>query len=295
MELRDYQKDCIDTIETQPPGAYLVQMATGLGKTVTFANLPRHGERMLILSHREELVEQPRKYFPFPCTYGVERGTQRSSGEEVVSASVQSLVRRLDRFSPDEFGIIICDEAHHAAAGTYRKIFDYFHPEKLIGFTATPNRGDKVRLDDVFQKIIFQRDLRWGIQNGSGVVPVAGRGYAMSERWEFPWEQEAQRGADMPDGLKLADQMAYAALRSIYHDFHEKRMDRGQASREKQLLRRSWEKAKEAEAFSDKLTAHHVRLIRATERVVCACRKDPTPENALRLCDAIDGLDGMAN
>lgn len=166
MELREYQKQCIDTIQSQPPGAYLVQMATGLGKTVTFANLPRQGERMLILSHREELVEQPRKYFPFPCTYGVERASQRSNGEEVVSASVQTMARRLERFSPDEFGLIICDEAHHAAAGTYRKIFSHFRPKKLIGFTATPNRGDRVRLDDVFSKIIFQRDLKWGIQNG---------------------------------------------------------------------------------------------------------------------------------
>ena len=166
MNLRPYQQDCISTIEAQPPGSYLVQMATGLGKTVTFANLPRHGERMLILSHREELVEQPRKYFPFPCTYGVERASQHSCGEEVVSASVQSIVRRLDRFDPEDFRLIVCDEAHHAAAGTYRKIFDHFRPEKLIGFTATPNRGDRVRLDDVFQKIIFQRDLRWGIQNG---------------------------------------------------------------------------------------------------------------------------------
>lgn len=166
MELRPYQKDCIDAIEAQPPGAYLVQMATGLGKTVTFAGLPRHGGRMLILSHREELVEQPRKYFPFPCTYGVERASQHSGGEEVVSASVQSMARRLDRFGPEDFRTIICDEAHHAAAGTYRKIFEYFRPEKLIGFTATPNRGDRLRLDDVFQKIIFQRDLRWGIENG---------------------------------------------------------------------------------------------------------------------------------
>lgn len=164
MELRGYQKECIDAIETQPPGAYLCQMATGMGKTVTFANIPRHGDRMLILSHREELVEQPRKYFD--CSYGVERAGTHENGEEVVSASVQSLVRRLDRFKPDDFGIIICDEAHHAAARTYRKIFKYFRPKKLIGFTATPNRGDKVRLSDVFQKIIFQRDLRWGIQNG---------------------------------------------------------------------------------------------------------------------------------
>lgn len=164
MELRPYQRECIDTIESQPPGAYLVQMATGMGKTVTFANIPRHGDRMLILSHREELVEQPRKYFD--CSYGVERAQRRSHGEEVVSASVQSLVRRLDRFRPDDFGLIICDEAHHAAARTYRAVFDYFTPDKLIGFTATPNRGDKVRLDDVFQDIIFQRDLRWGIKHG---------------------------------------------------------------------------------------------------------------------------------
>ena len=164
MELRPYQIECIRTVEEKSPGAYLCQMATGLGKTVTFANLPRHGERMLILSHREELVEQPRKYFD--CSYGIERASNRSHGEEVVSASVQSLVRRLDAFRPDDFRMIICDEAHHAAARTYREIFDYFTPEKLIGFTATPNRGDKVRLDTVFQDIIFQRDLRWGVKNG---------------------------------------------------------------------------------------------------------------------------------
>ena len=164
MELRPYQAECIETIEAQPPGAFLAQMATGLGKTVTFANIPRHGERMLILSHREELVEQPRKYFN--CSYGIERAQQHSHGEEVVSASIQTLVRRLDNFNPEDFRLIICDEAHHAAASTYRKIFDYFRPEKLIGFTATPNRGDKVRLDTVFSKIIFQRDLRWGVKNG---------------------------------------------------------------------------------------------------------------------------------
>lgn len=164
MQLRPYQQECVDIIDSLLPGAYLVQMATGLGKTVTFANLPRHGERMLILSHREELVEQPRKYFD--CSYGVERAGSHSNGEEVVSASVQSLVRRLGRFGPYDFGLIICDEAHHAAANTYRKIFEHFQPLKLIGFTATPNRGDKVRLSDVFQKIIFQRDLRWGIEQG---------------------------------------------------------------------------------------------------------------------------------
>lgn len=163
MELRDYQKECVDLIDRQNSGSVLVCMATGLGKTVVFSRIHRKG-RVLIISHREELVRQPIKYYDCPC--GIEQGKETSDGEEVVSASVQSLIRRLDKFSPDDFDMIITDEAHHAAAPSYKKIYSYFHPRLKIGFTATPNRGDKVRLDDVFDKILFQRDLRWGIKNG---------------------------------------------------------------------------------------------------------------------------------
>lgn len=131
--------------------------------TITAANIPRHG-RMLWLSHREELVEQPRKYFN--CSFGVERAASHSHGEDVVSASVQSLVRRLSRFNPDDFDLLVVDEAHHSASPTYRKILSYFTPRKTIGITATPIRGDHIRLDDIFSKIIFSRDLRWGIENG---------------------------------------------------------------------------------------------------------------------------------
>ena len=139
-------------------------MATGLGKTKTFTHLPRHG-RVLILSHREELVRQPLR--EYDCATGVEMAREHASPDaEVVSASVMSMAKRLDRYEPYDFDTIICDECHHAAARTYRDIFDYFVPRKLLGFTATPNRGDKTRLDDVFQEIIFQRDLRWGIENG---------------------------------------------------------------------------------------------------------------------------------
>lgn len=163
MQLRDYQQECIDIIAHKQSGKFLVQMATGLGKTVTFANIPRKG-RTLLLSHREELVNQPKKYFN--CSFGIEQGKNYSNGEEVVSASVQSLTRRLGRFSPTDFDMIICDEAHHAAAGTYKKIFNYFNPRLLIGFTATPNRADGARLNDSFSEIIFQRDLKWGIKSG---------------------------------------------------------------------------------------------------------------------------------
>lgn len=162
MELRDYQKECLDIIDGLEPGAYLIVCATGLGKTVIFTNIRRKG-RMLILSHREELVRQPLKYFD--CTTGVEMAADTSHGEEVVSASVQSLVRRLDRFDPEDFDIIIVDEAHHSAAETYRKILQYFHPRIVLGFTATPNRSDGARLNDIYSKIIFKRDLKWGIKH----------------------------------------------------------------------------------------------------------------------------------
>lgn len=163
MELRPYQKECIDTIMKQPPGSYLVQLPTGAGKTVIFTSIPRRG-RVLVLAHREELVRQPAKYYD--CPVGFEIAENKSNGEEVVIASVQSLVRRLHRFLPSDFDMIITDECQHSPARTYRKIYDYFSPRLHIGFSASPNRGDRVRLDDIFSKIIFQRDLRWGIENG---------------------------------------------------------------------------------------------------------------------------------
>lgn len=165
MQLRDYQQECIDILEQKPPGRYLVQMATGLGKTCTFTSLPRRGD-VLLLSHREELVRQPLRYYT-GCQTGVElAGESSKPSDTVVSASVQSIVHRLDRFAPDRFDTIIVDEAHHAAAPTYRKVLDHFKPNKVIGFTATPNRSDRARLNAVFDEIVFQRDLRWGIQNG---------------------------------------------------------------------------------------------------------------------------------
>jgi superfamily II DNA or RNA helicase len=160
MELRSYQKECIDAIPES--GRYLIQMATGLGKTVTFSQIPRKG-RMLIVSHREELVNQPEKYFS--CSYGIEQASQSSDGEEVVSASIQSLHRRLPKFDPASFDIVVIDEAHHAAGQTYLKVVDHFKPRLLLGFTATPNRSDDVGLDSIFDKIIFERDLEWGIKN----------------------------------------------------------------------------------------------------------------------------------
>lgn len=165
MELRDYQKECIEEIERRGDGRWLVHMATGLGKTATFTHLPRHG-RTLILSHRDELVRQPARYYD--CAVGIEKAGERSHGEEVVSASVQTLSRggRLEAFGPGEFDTVITDECHHAAAKSYRKVIEHLEPRVHLGFTATPNRGDRVSLEDVYDDVVFSRDLLWGITEG---------------------------------------------------------------------------------------------------------------------------------
>lgn len=158
--LRPYQKECVETLNKIDSGSHLIAMATGLGKTVCMSFIEPKG-RMLILSHREELVNQPVKYFNVPV--GFEQAERRSDGEPVVCASVQSLVRRLESFDPNDFDTIITDEAHHAVAPSYRKIYEYFKPRIHFGFTATPNRGDKVGLGAVYSDIVFERDIRWGI------------------------------------------------------------------------------------------------------------------------------------
>lgn len=166
--LRDYQEECIKAIDEAGAGHYLVAMATGLGKTAIFTHLENPG-RTLIISHRDELVRQPEKYYKGRKTFGVEKADEHAGDEDVISASVQSLQqdKRLQSFAKDAFDTIIVDEAHHAAADSYRKIINHFSgARRVIGFTATPKRGDNVGLDSVFDKIIFTRDIRWGIENG---------------------------------------------------------------------------------------------------------------------------------
>lgn len=165
---RPYQAECIALMNAQTGGRHLIVLATGLGKTVVGAFI-RKGQKVLWLSHRDELVEQPRKYFEFEgWTYGIEKAQTMSHGEDIVSASVQTLCRddRLHRFNPDAFDTIIVDEAHHAAAPSYRKILAWFKPKVVFGFTATPRRGDKIRLTDEFDDILYERNIRWGIRNG---------------------------------------------------------------------------------------------------------------------------------
>lgn len=109
--------------------------------------------------------------------------------------------------------------------------------------------------------------------------------------YAFPWEREAMRGAEMPEGLSVHDQLAFLYLRTIYRDYYEKRLTRKTASAEKRRLWGIWDEARRTAEFERKLAFFHARLYKDTEEAKTAVRKDPSPENAIRLCNVLDGLE----
>lgn len=137
---------------------FLLGDFTVVHNTVTFSRIPRRG-RMLILSHRDELVHQPEKYFD--CSFGVEQGSETSHGEEVISASVQSLVHRLDKFRPDEFDVLITDECF--PAGTMVDgvpIENIQEGDYVTAFNHAENCFEKRKVLRVFKRIAPAKMIR---------------------------------------------------------------------------------------------------------------------------------------
>ena len=161
--LRPYQQAARDAIHTEWENGHartLLVLPTGTGKTIVFASVAadqvRAGDRVLILAHRGELLEQAADKLQRSTglVSAVEKAesTCLDSWFRVVVGSVQTLQRtaRLERFPQDYFGTIIIDEAHHAITDGYRRILDYFSGAKVLGVTATPDRGDMRNLGEVF-------------------------------------------------------------------------------------------------------------------------------------------------
>ena len=109
-------------------------------------------------------------------------------------------------------------------------------------------------------------------------------------RFTFPWETDAMHNNELPDGLDLIDQMAFTVLRGIYQGYNSGAISREAASEQKNKLRREYERAVQESNFQNSLCYHHEKLLRMTEMAKVLCRKDPTPENAVQLCDVLDGL-----
>ena len=162
MQLRSYQIKAIDSLRysfnTKGKKSPLLVMPTGAGKTVVFAAISKaisqNEKNVLILVHRRELIDQASKKLKnIGVNHGVIAAKYESSQNNIQIASVQTLIRRLvtNKFNPH---YIIIDEAHHAAAGSWRKIIEHFKDAYKIGCTATPIRLDGRGLADYFDDLV---------------------------------------------------------------------------------------------------------------------------------------------
>lgn len=189
----DYQQEILEKLqmEREVRGHWrnLVIAATGTGKTVIAANdykgfADSHERaRLLFVAHREEILNQSLRTFQeVLCDYNF--GEKWNGGEEPtnyehVFASKDTLHNRLDEahLPEDYYDYIVIDEVHHIAAGSYRKIIEYFKPKILLGLTATPERMDgyditqdfdrtisaEIRLDDALNKGLLAPFHYYGI------------------------------------------------------------------------------------------------------------------------------------
>lgn len=186
--LRPYQRAMIarSLAELAEHKSTLAVMPTGTGKTVCFATLSRDWDsgRVLVMAHREELIFQAANTIHKICGEypEIEMGELRAARtgmftrSHVVVTSVQTMCRpgRQQRFDPNDFGLLICDEAHHITASSYLRVIEYFGRNeklKVLGVTATPDRADETALGKVFRSVAFDYQIPDAIHDG-WLVPI---------------------------------------------------------------------------------------------------------------------------
>lgn len=190
ITLRPYQAEAADAIfrEWEDKSSTLVVAPTGTGKTNLFCEVIRRVQpkRAIVLTHREELTSQAvkRLWADFGIDSQVEMADQWADENywnraPVVVSTVQTQVAgrnggRMSRFNPNDYGLVICDEAHHYTAPSFRKVLNYYkqNPEiKILGVTATPDRADEEALGQVFESVAYDYEILDAIHDG-WLVPV---------------------------------------------------------------------------------------------------------------------------
>ena len=178
IELRDYQQEATENLQKMREDGKTIALlyhATGVGKTITAATDAKAvGGRTLFLVNALKLASQAQETFAkvWPeATLGEYTGSQKDMTQTVIFATVQSISKDLEKFSPTDFDYLIVDECHHAAANTYQKIFTYFHPKFILGLTATPERSDGEDMLELFQNVAHKMDLKTAVERGI-LVPI---------------------------------------------------------------------------------------------------------------------------
>jgi superfamily II DNA or RNA helicase len=179
MQLRPYQVEAKNAILSEWEKGVkktLLVLPTGVGKTIVFSSViedcVRVGQRVLILAHRGELLDQAAdkltKTTGLKCAIEKAEESCLDSWYRVTVGSVQSMMRpkRLSAFPLEYFDTIIIDEAHHALAEGYQRILQHFSESKVLGVTATPERGDLRELGEYFESLAYEYSLPRAIRDG---------------------------------------------------------------------------------------------------------------------------------
>ncbi|MCY9716575.1 DEAD/DEAH box helicase, partial [Paenibacillus larvae] len=179
MELRDYQQSARESIQDEWEKGVkrtLLVLPTGCGKTIVFSKViedrVRLGERVLVLAHRGELLEQAadklEKSTGLKCATEKAEQTSVGSWYRVVVGSIQTMMRekRLEQFDHDHFDTVIIDEAHHCISDSYQRVLQYFDGANVLGVTATPDRGDMRNLGSYFESLAYEYTLPKAIKEG---------------------------------------------------------------------------------------------------------------------------------
>ena len=179
MNLRPYQTEAKQAVFSEWEKGNkrtLVVLPTGTGKTIVFSKIAeqcvREGERVLILAHRGELLDQAsdKIFNSTGLRCAVEKAEESCIGSwyRIVVGSVQSLMRekRLNRFPPNYFDKIVVDEAHHCISDGYQRVLQHFENSCVLGVTATPDRGDMRNLGTYFDSLAYEYTLPRAIKDG---------------------------------------------------------------------------------------------------------------------------------
>ncbi|AGR42081.1 DEAD/DEAH box helicase family protein [Spiroplasma diminutum] len=184
--LYKFQKEIIDKISYRRfigKNKHLIVMATGTGKTLVSAfdykrqiETSKRNLKILFLAHQKEIVDQAIKTYRQvlnDSNFGevFYDGKVISENPQFLFSTIQSLSNRIDLFRKDQFDIIVFDEAHHIAANTFDKVFNYFKPNQMLGLTATPEREDGRDIKKYFDNE-FASELRlWDAINQKLLAP----------------------------------------------------------------------------------------------------------------------------
>jgi len=186
-ELRWYQQDCVEAVEREieTSDSTLAVLATGLGKGLIIAELAKRCDGpCLVLAHREELLDQLRDEIAAHTgeRVDVEQADRRALPyTRIIVGSLATLAKKLrrERIGLERFSLVILDECHRGMARTYREVLESFTAKK-VGFTATPDRGDKKGLGSLFKSAAFCMDILEGIEQGY-LVPIVGEQVELGE------------------------------------------------------------------------------------------------------------------